>query len=346
MKVSIIVPIYNVEPYLDRCVRSLVEQTHRDLEIILVDDGSPDHCPAMCDEWARRDNRIRVIHKQNAGQGLARNDALDIATGDYLCFVDGDDFLDVEAMACWLDATEGGKHDVVCAAFYESWTPETGGHVSYAVEGTWQGPEQVADTLADAIASAWELHEPARRFMGVCGGIIRHQIIRDHHLRFHSEREVLAEDLLFLCDLFPHIHSVRNIPRPLYYYCLNMASTSHTFKEPQIDATEKLATLLRQTPLAVGNEEFGRRIAKLLIYKYGCMQSQILLSDLPFSEKRRLSRRIYAKPFWRDIAAQYPVAQLPHMYQYYFGIFLHGRFLTALIRQRLYGLRKRLLRGH
>ena len=76
---SIIIPIYNVEKYLDRCVRSVVDQTYKDLEIILVNDGSPDSCPAMCDEWAKRDSRIKVIHKENGGLSDARNVAIDIA---------------------------------------------------------------------------------------------------------------------------------------------------------------------------------------------------------------------------------------------------------------------------
>ena len=78
--VSIIVPVYGVEKYLDRCVESLVKQTLTDIEIILVDDGSPDNCPRMCDDWAHRDSRIKVIHKPNAGQGFARNSGIEIAT--------------------------------------------------------------------------------------------------------------------------------------------------------------------------------------------------------------------------------------------------------------------------
>lgn len=93
-KVSIIVPIYNVEKYLDRCIQSLVNQTLNDIEIILVDDGSPDNCPSMCDEYAQKDNRIKVIHKQNAGLGYARNSGLEIAIGEYIAFVDSDDYVD------------------------------------------------------------------------------------------------------------------------------------------------------------------------------------------------------------------------------------------------------------
>lgn len=92
--ISIIVPVYKVEAYLDECVQSLVDQTYANLEIILVDDGSPDRCPQMCDEWGRRDSRIKVIHKPNGGLSSARNAGLDVAQGDYISFIDSDDYVD------------------------------------------------------------------------------------------------------------------------------------------------------------------------------------------------------------------------------------------------------------
>ncbi len=93
-KISIIVPVYNVEKYLDRCVESIVSQTYENLEIILVDDGSPDNCPQMCDDWAKKDERIRVVHKTNGGLSSARNTGLEIATGSLIAFVDSDDWLE------------------------------------------------------------------------------------------------------------------------------------------------------------------------------------------------------------------------------------------------------------
>ena len=95
-KISIIVPIYNVEKYLDRCVRSLCNQTLQDIEIILVDDQSPDDCPRMCDEYAKQDSRIIVIHKKNGGLGYARNSGMKVATGEYVAFVDSDDYVDLD----------------------------------------------------------------------------------------------------------------------------------------------------------------------------------------------------------------------------------------------------------
>lgn len=96
-RISIIVPVYNVEKYLPTCLDSLVEQTYRNLEIILVDDGSPDGCGKICDEYAEKDSRIKVIHKSNAGVAMARNSGLEHATGAYISFVDSDDWLDKNA---------------------------------------------------------------------------------------------------------------------------------------------------------------------------------------------------------------------------------------------------------
>ena len=93
-KISVIVPVYNVENHLEKCVRSIQAQTYDNLEIILVDDGSPDQCGLMCDAFAAEDNRIRVIHKENGGLSSARNAGIDASTGEYLAFVDSDDWID------------------------------------------------------------------------------------------------------------------------------------------------------------------------------------------------------------------------------------------------------------
>ena len=92
-KISIIVPVYNVEKYLEKCVRSILAQTFTDFELILVDDGSPDSSGAMCDQFAEQDQRVKVIHKENGGLSDARNAGIEIATGEYLGFVDSDDYI-------------------------------------------------------------------------------------------------------------------------------------------------------------------------------------------------------------------------------------------------------------
>lgn len=121
--ISVIVPVYKVEPYLEQCVSSIINQTYTDLEIILVDDGSPDRCPQICDDWAKRDKRIRVIHQKNAGAGAARNVGIAAATGNILTFVDSDDYIapqmykhlidllqdDVDIAECGFFRTESGS---------------------------------------------------------------------------------------------------------------------------------------------------------------------------------------------------------------------------------------------
>ena len=97
-KVSVIIPVYKVEAYLSRCVDTVINQTLKELEIILVDDGSPDNCPAICDEYALKDERIKVVHKTNGGLSSARNAGLRIATGEYIFFLDSDDWLELDGM--------------------------------------------------------------------------------------------------------------------------------------------------------------------------------------------------------------------------------------------------------
>ncbi len=105
-RISVIVPVYKVEAYLDRCVQSIMNQTYSNLEIILVDDGSPDNCGAMCDAWAQKDGRIRVIHKENGGLSDARNTGMAIANGEYIAFVDSDDWVHPEFLARLYEAAK------------------------------------------------------------------------------------------------------------------------------------------------------------------------------------------------------------------------------------------------
>ncbi|MBR4998296.1 MAG: glycosyltransferase, partial [Clostridia bacterium] len=119
-KVSIIIPIYKVEEFLDNCVESVINQTYKNLEIILVDDGSPDNCPKKCDEWAKKDNRIKVIHKENGGVSSARNMALDIMSGDYVCFVDADDALNPQYVEILLKTSKQNDADVAICSWQKT----------------------------------------------------------------------------------------------------------------------------------------------------------------------------------------------------------------------------------
>lgn len=116
-KISIVVPIYKVEAYLDRCIKSIVSQSYQNLEIILVDDGSPDQCPQMCDMWAQKDERIKVVHKQNGGLSDARNAGIHVATGSVVGFVDSDDWLEKDFCKTLLTVMNANKCDIVSCKF-------------------------------------------------------------------------------------------------------------------------------------------------------------------------------------------------------------------------------------
>ena len=116
-KISIIVPIYNVEKYLERCIQSLLNQTLRDIEIIMVDDESPDDCPQLCDIYASQDQRIKVIHKKNEGLGYARNTGLEIASGEYIAFVDSDDYVDINMYEKLYQIAQKNNLDTVFSNF-------------------------------------------------------------------------------------------------------------------------------------------------------------------------------------------------------------------------------------
>ena len=140
-KVSVVIPVYKVEQYLRRCVDSVLAQTLSDLEIILVDDGSPDHCPEICDEYASKHENIRVIHKPNGGLASARNAGMKVATGQYLFFLDSDD---------WLDA-DGLEQLYLCAEKYQV------DFVRYrAIRSGWPGMEPHAACMVEPVR---ELHE-------------------------------------------------------------------------------------------------------------------------------------------------------------------------------------------
>lgn len=112
-RISVIVPVYNVEPYIHQSVDSILAQTFTDFELILVDDGSPDNCPSICDEYVKKDNRVHVIHQENSGLSAARNAGLEIAKGDYVSFVDSDDMIHPQFLALLVDAIQSKEYKIV-----------------------------------------------------------------------------------------------------------------------------------------------------------------------------------------------------------------------------------------
>jgi len=117
--ISVIVPVYNVEKYIHRCIDSIINQTYKNLEIILVDDGSTDNCPKICDEYAQKDNRIKVIHKKNGGLSEARNVGIEIATGEYIGFIDSDDYINKKMYELLISGLETNDADICICNYKE-----------------------------------------------------------------------------------------------------------------------------------------------------------------------------------------------------------------------------------
>ena len=149
-KVTVIVPVYGAEQYLDECIRSISDQTYKNLEIILVDDGSKDRCPEIVDSWALLDSRIRVVHQENQGVSVARNRALDMATGDYLAFVDSDDHIDTKMIERMVAYLEEYDVDMVNCQFYRQYdTRIEKAHPDYDEEPRVLDPSEAVSILLD-----------------------------------------------------------------------------------------------------------------------------------------------------------------------------------------------------
>ena len=233
-KVSIIVPVYNTEQYLDRCLTSLKEQTLQEIEIILVDDGSRAECAALCDRFAAEDSRIKVIHKTNAGPGLARNAGLDLATGEYIGFIDSDDYAELDMFRDLYNAAVKYDADLTMSGFYF-----VGGNMFEKAnetirkelfrEPTLFEENAVKDLLLGVVGALPHEPDDSRYGVGIWKNLFRRSVIEKHGLRFLSEREFLSEDTLFMVDMIKCITRAVGIPGAYYCYCRNGASLSKAY---------------------------------------------------------------------------------------------------------------------
>ncbi len=209
MKFSVILPIYKVEKYLHECVDSILNQTFTDFEVILVDDGSPDSCPQICDEYAAKDARVKVVHKINGGLASARNAGLEVAQGDYVCYVDSDDYLiDNKVLERLAEKTESNP-DIVHYKFAE-WF-ESDGHVApcyfdYNVPTKGRSLAEVYCDLIDKDAyynSAWSK-------------IIKRSLLMDNNIRF--EEGIVGEDNEWYYHVVMVAKKLVLLDEPLYVY--------------------------------------------------------------------------------------------------------------------------------
>lgn len=223
--ISIIVPIYNVEKYLDQCLKSIVNQTYRNFEIILVDDGSLDSCPEKCEQWAQKDSRIKVIHKENAGLGFARNSGLDIAQGKYVVFIDSDDYVDTKMIEKLYQQIDDA--DVIYCGLNRLYPDGTTEAVEMLYSGeTFEQPDVVDKILLRMLGNVPEKDDGKVFYMSVWHALYSNDLIREHHIRFPSEREFMCEDIAFHVDFLCCAAKAKCIPDNLYYYRYNPGSLS------------------------------------------------------------------------------------------------------------------------
>lgn len=197
--ISVIVPIYGAEQYLDRCVESIVNQSYTNLEILLIDDESPDSCPAMCDAWAVKDHRVKVIHQQNKGPSGSRNAGLDLAEGDYISFVDSDDYIELNLFDLMLHAIHVTNSDIAILDEHNCKI----------------NTKDIKNNLATYNQEETVLYIISTLNNSPCNKLYKRNIIDKH--RFY-EGKTYGEDLDFLSRIFTHVRRSVLLPYHGYHY--------------------------------------------------------------------------------------------------------------------------------
>ncbi len=217
--VSIIIPVYKVEPYLEKCVRSVMEQSYRNLEIILVDDGSPDNCPALCDGLANKDRRISVIHKENGGLSDARNCGMQASKGTYIYFLDSDDYIMPDAIKKMMMVMLEANADIVCADYCS--VTEDGRYIDHGHQN-----------LRSDFSAGQAIDYFSTRDWGAWGKLYKRSIHQNIHFpvgRIHEDEAIMFQ-LISRCNL------IAVLPDVLYSYLKrNESITAQTYTKKKMD---------------------------------------------------------------------------------------------------------------
>ena len=278
--VSVIVPVYKVEKYLDKCVESIVEQTYKNLEIILVDDGSPDNCPSMCDDWAARDSRIKVMHKANGGLSSARNAGLGIFGGEFVMFVDSDDWIERDAVQSLISLS--GDVDIIMCGFS---IENESGEVSYENSGKKEikGSDILGEFVLDNIRPE------------VCAKLYRSSLFSGE--RF-DESIRYAEDLDMNYRLMKKAEGFISTDEGFYHYIRRSGSITDT------DMTAGRASLYEITEKIIEDNSGNRNLVEKSIYRHTrilfATLSRLLSKDERVSGGEKISS-VYSEKIFGEI---------------------------------------------
>lgn len=325
LKVSVIVPVYNVEKYINRCIDSLINQTFTDLEIILVNDGSLDNSGKICDEYAKKYKNIIVIHKENGGLSSARNAGIEIAKGEYLAFVDSDDYVDNKIYEKLYNEAKKEKADTCLCGFYRV----RSNNKIIECKNPMGGRVIKQDNILKDILVNMMGAEPSYymdNFLEVCvwKGIYSRKIILNNNIRFVSERDYISEDAIFCIDYIPKTSCVVNIYDCLYYYCENEDSLTTKYRS---DRFEKIKILYKEElrkldTIGILNE------AKLRVYRlFICNARCCIMQEASNSNKIGIKKAIQnikiicKDEMTQEILSNYPYKKLP-IKQRIFSIFM------------------------
>ena len=348
-KVSIIVPVYNVEKYIERCVNSLKAQTIEDIEIILVDDSSTDSSLDICNKLASEDSRIKVIHKENEGAGKARNKALEIATGKYIGFADSDDFVEKDMFKTLYEKAE--KYDsalVMSGVLFVDGNmfSEDGECVrkTYFDKDTHFETEEELKKLRMGIVGATPEDEDDSKYgMSIWKNLFRHEVIKNNNITFESERAMLSEDALFMIDYISHIKKATGINEAFYNYCRNEDSISKSYKR---DRFEKSLVFVNEVEKRF-NKDIEPKEYRMYIYRFWqamcrviCSQEIMYFADnkVGYSKLKKRLKGICTHSLTVSALGSYPINKLPFK-QIIFAYAM--KYRLYLILKILVGLRSR-----
>lgn len=262
-ELSVIIPIYNVESYLKNCLESVINQTFGDLEIILIDDGSPDHCGEICDEYAKRDSRIRVLHKQNEGLPSARNDGINMATGKWIAFVDSDDWLELDIYEKAIEA--GNKYDVDILLFnYFRNIGDKEFRVSFFEKSFLIKDKNLIRNMQSSVLCHLLSPMKERGLEFPWNRIIKRKFIEENSLYFTKTRAY--EDTIYALNCFQNAEKIAFIADDGYHYRLNEKSISAGYKEDRIEIDKAVfEEMFRLAKLYNVNENYYRSLYAFIV---------------------------------------------------------------------------------